>query len=667
MRSRVLASKRSADRKSPGGRRWEILVGALAASWIVPFALDALNLDIVLIPIFVLAIGSVLRTGGGLLDRLVIATLVLCGGVLALGLVMSFWPWGLAPVPTAGLILSTVSLVAWIGRRRPRLPLRFRTSDLMIVGTVAVVWHYIHHPLVGRSLQDRLPFVLSVEDRFIHFSIFDAVHQLGGYPFLDQTAGKLLLKTPTEAVYPQGSHFLLAWFDVFARSATDLGDSVAAYNRYYLYVLASFAVLCGLIVWGARWIGGPRLTGWRTAVVCTAVAGLVVTSPLAGMIRVGFDSQIGGLLFLTAAIPLIVRPAMGWGTYASVSAAALVAVAYTYNILAAFVGVALVVGALVYRKRQARHRWWLYAVQVVGAAVAVIPSLLSVLADFDVESQAQARGMYLAFDRSLLVGLAALVVVVVLMPGNRRTGVSQALLLTVAGGAFVIGVFGAWQMHTIGNLSYYFEKLAVGGLVIVIMGIGAAGTLLRRFGPSTRPFGRGWWTEAVASVAALAAGLSLFGGVQWGVPSVAAGPTAFQSSELVAWSRGKGGDLGPAAKMLINRDMKRVKAPTPVIALYSNDGYLNWRVSFLAVTLTNKSGVSAAYDDLLNVFIGAAPVEKAQWDNSFGALTRVLNRVQDKEVVLLVADRPTAERLRHDLPAVVTDKKVTVLDAPFPG
>ncbi|MFD7989860.1 hypothetical protein ACFV4M_41710 [Kitasatospora indigofera] len=613
-----------------------------------------------------LAIGSVMRTGGGLLDRLVIATLVLCGGVLALGLVMSLWPWGLAPVPTSGLILSAVSLVAWVGRRRPRLPLRFRTSDLMIVGTVAVVWHYIHHPLVGRSLQDRLPFVLSVEDRFIHFSIFDAVHQLGGYPFMDQPAGKLLLKTPTEAVYPQGSHFLLAWFDIFVRSATDLGDSVAAYNRYYLYVLASFSILCGLIVWGARWIGGPRLTGWRTAVVCTAVAGITVASPLAGMIRVGFDSQIGGLIFLTAAIPLIVRPAMGWGAYATVSAAALVTVAYTYNILAAFIGMALVVGALVYRKRQSRRRWWIYAVQVLGGAVAVIPSLMSVLADFDVESQAQARGMYLPFDRSMLVGLAALVVVVVLMPGNRRTGTSQALLLTVAGGALILGVFGAWQMHTIGNLSYYFEKLAVGGLVISILGIGAAGTLLRRFGPAAKPFRRGWWTEAVASVAALAAGLSLFGGVQWGVPSVAAGPTAFQSSELVAWSRGKGGDLGPVAKTLINRDMKRVQAPTPVIALYSNSGYMNWRVSFFAVTLTNKSGVSAFYDDLLKVDIGAAPVEKQQWDNSFAALKGVVERVPDKEVVLLVADLPTAQRLRHDL-ASVTNKKVTVLDAPFPG
>ncbi|WP_157531500.1 hypothetical protein [Kitasatospora sp. Root107] len=649
----------------PRGRRLGLLAGALTASWVLPVVLDALNLDIVLIPVFVLAVASLLRVGGGLLDRLVIATFVLCGSLLALGLVLSLWPWGMQPVPTSGVILSTVSIAAWVGRRAPRLPWRFRTSDLVIIGTGALVWHYIHHPLIGRSSTGRLPFVLSIEDRIVHFSIFDAIHQFGGFLFFHQESAKVLVPTPTEAVYPQGSHFLLTWFDIFVRSNTATGDPTAAYNRYYLYVLASFAILCALIVWGARWIAGPRLTGWRTAAVCTLVAGLAVASPLGGMVKVGFDSQISGLIFLAVAIPLIVRPAMGWGTYAAVSVAALITVAYTYNILAVFVGIALVVAAFVYRKRQARHCWLLYAIQAVGGAVAVLPSLMSVMGTFDVEAQAQARGMVLPFDRSLLLGLALLIVLVALLAGRRRTGVGMMMLGTVAGGALVLGVFGAWQMHTIGSLPYYFEKLATGGFVLCLVGLGTVGTMLRPFGPSAKTFRKGWWIEGVASVVAFAAGLSLFAGIQWGVPSVQAAPTVWQSSELAQWSKEKGGD-STVARILVTRDMARVEEGSAVVTLYTNDGYVNWKLSFFATTLARRGGLAAKYSDLLNVYIGGSPVAKAQYDNSVTSLKHAIELMPAGKVTLLVADATTADSLRRDLGSL-KNKTVTVLHTPVQG
>ncbi|WP_371497575.1 hypothetical protein OG871_16640 [Kitasatospora sp. NBC_00374] len=643
-----------------------MLAGALAASWILPAALDALKLDIVLIPVFVLAIASVLRVGGGLLDRLVVATLVLCGAVLGLGLVLSVGSWALIPVPTAGLILSAVSVSAWVTGRTPRLPLRLRSSDLVILGTGAVVWHYIHRPVAGRSTTEQLPYILSVEDRFIHFSIFDAVHKLGAFPFMDQEAGKLLVKTPTEAVYPQGSHFLLAWFDTFVRSTADLGDPVGAYTRYYTYVLVAFAALCALIVWAARWVGGPRLTGWRTAAVCTVVAAVVIASPLAGMVRVGFDSQIIGLVFMTVSIALIVRPAMGWGSYALVSAAALITVGYAYNILAAFPAMALVVAAIVYRKRQRRHRWRLYAVQAAGAAIALVPSVLSLTAKFDVAAQTQAPGMYLSFDRSLLVGLVLLVVVVCLLPGNQRSGVSRTLLLTIGSATLVTAAFGVWQLSTIDALSYYFEKLAIGVLVISLIGLGAAGALLRPFRPWARALSRPWWTEGVAAVAVSATALSLFGGFQWGVPSVDRAPTSFQHSELVLWSKIKPGDLGPPARTMIHRDLKRVDPNVPVIALYSSNGYMNWRVSFFATTLMGDSGVAAAYDELLVVWLGGDQVGEEQYRSSFAPLTRVIGRIPGPKVTLLVGDPTIAERLRRELPRA-TGKQITILDAPLAG
>ncbi|MFJ9518990.1 hypothetical protein ACIRPK_12085 [Kitasatospora sp. NPDC101801] len=658
----------SAPGRGARGRRWALLAGALAASWVLPVVLDALNLDIVLIPVFVLGVASLLRVGGGLLDRLVIATFVLCGGLLAFGLVLSLWPWGMQPVPTSGVILSVLSIASWASGRAPRLPLRFRVSDLVILGTGAFVWHYIHHPLVGRSVIGRLPFALSIEDRIVHFSIFDAIHQFGGFLFFHQDAAKVLVPTPTEAVYPQGSHFLLAWFDIFVRSDTATGDPGTAYGRYYVYVLASFAILCALVVWGARWIGGPRLTGWRTAAVCTVVAGLTVASPLGAMVKTGFDSQIAGVMFLAVAIPLIVRPAMSWATYAAVSVAALITVAYTYNILAAFVGIALVIAAWVYRRRQARHRWVLYAIQAAGCAVALLPSVMSVMGTFDVEAQAQARGMLLPFDRSLTVGLALLIAVVFLVAGRRRTGVGMTLLGTVAGGALVLGVFGVWQMRTIGTLPYYFEKLATGGFVICLLGLGTVGTLLRPLGPWTTAFRKRWWVEGVASVAAFAAGLSLFAGIQWGVPSVNSGPTAWSASSLAEWSKEKGGNLAPYTTALATRDIARVEPGTPVVTLYSNDAYLNWKLSFFATTLVHRGGLAAKYPDLFNVYIGGAPVDKAQYENSLASLKKAIELMpaEDRKVSVLVADARTADDLRRDLGSL-KDRTVTVLHTPIQG
>ncbi len=171
---------------------------------------------------------------------------------MALGLLFSVWPWGLAPVPGAGLLLTLVSLSGWLARRRPELPLRLRGSDALVLGTVAVVWHYVHRPVAGKSAADRLAYFVTSEDRLGHFSYFDGIHHVGGYAFLHQEAARTYMMTPAEAVYPQGSHFLLAWTDVLVRSSTDAGSALGMTHRYLLYVLAAYALFCGALVWACR-------------------------------------------------------------------------------------------------------------------------------------------------------------------------------------------------------------------------------------------------------------------------------------------------------------------------------------------------------------------------------------------------------------------------------
>ncbi|MCW2901476.1 MAG: hypothetical protein JWO67_3741, partial [Streptosporangiaceae bacterium] len=99
------------------------LLGTVAAGWLVSGLAVLAGVDWVLLPLLVLAVASTLRTGRGLLDRLMLATVLLAGLLVAGGLLYSFSPWGLAPFPVAGSLFTAVAVGAWAGRRRPRLPL----------------------------------------------------------------------------------------------------------------------------------------------------------------------------------------------------------------------------------------------------------------------------------------------------------------------------------------------------------------------------------------------------------------------------------------------------------------------------------------------------------------------------------------------------------------
>ncbi|MEU4354352.1 hypothetical protein [Streptomyces virginiae] len=572
-----------APRRSPS-----VLAAALAASWAVPLLLHAVALDVLLLPVLILTTAALIRVGGGLLDRLVVAAFLLCGAVMGLGLLFSVWPWGLAPVPGAGLLLTTASLSGWLARRRPRIPLRLRGSDALVAGTVAVVWHYVHHPVAGKSAADRLPYFVTSEDRMGHFSYFTGIRQVGGYAFLHQDAARTYMMTPSEAVYPQGSHFLLAWVDALVTSSVQAGSALAMTHRYFLYVLAAYALFCGALVWAARWIGGPRLRGWRAAAVCATVAAVVVSGSMAELIERGFDSETIGLLFLALALALLIRPATGRAEFVLVAAAGLIAVTYVYSLYGALVGLALTAVLLVHRRRFT-GRWAPVLAALAGAAaVAGLPSVFSVLTKLDVAKTSNLAGPMVIPDRPVFIGLGLLALVAATLPVNRRTGTGQTVLAVVLGAAAVIGVFGAWQKATIGYYSYYFEKLTAAGLVIALLSLGLIGLMLPAAASTAGTALRRRADLLLRSGLATAAALALFGGVQWGVPSGWGHPSGWYDSPMLKWARGeaRSADIARPAAALTERDLHG--ATSPVIALYSNDAYLNLRSTFLAQILTKQ-------------------------------------------------------------------------------
>ncbi|MFE2880476.1 hypothetical protein ACFXG6_12210 [Streptomyces roseus] len=644
------------------GRRWPVLGAAVALSWALPLLLHTLSLDVVLLPVLVLAIASLIRTGGGLLDRLVIASFLLCGAVMAFGLLFSVWPWGLAPVPGTGLLLSVLSVTGWLAGRRPHIPLRLRGSDALVLATVAVVWRYFHHPVAGKSAIDRLAYFATSEDRLGHFSYFDGIHHVGGYAFLHQEAAKAYMMTPAEAVYPQGSHFLLAWIDVLVKSSTDGGSALDMTHRYLLYVLAAYALFCGALVWAARWIGGPRLRGWRTAAVCATVTAVMMSGSMAQLVERGFDSETIGLLFLAVALALLVRPAMGRAEFVLVGVAALVSVTFVYNLYGVLVGITLAAVLVVHRRRFAARRRLVIGALAGGTLIAGLPSVFSVLTKLDVAKTSNLAGPMVIPDRPVFIGCGLLAVVAASLPVNRRTGTGQTILALVLGATAVIGVFGAWQKLTIGYYSYYFEKLTAAGLVIALISLGVIGLMLQ---PAARTSGSSLRRRAgllLRSGVATAAALALFGNVQWGVPSGWGHPSAWYDSPMVKWGRGEAKtDIGPPANALTRRDLKGVTSP--VIALYGNDSYLNLRSTFLAQILTHQAGAMVGLYEVFYVKIGGpAAVDEKEYQASLGRLKAAIASCPTPPTVL-VGDRKTADRLRQDLAGA--GSAATVVHAPL--
>ncbi|MER7702758.1 hypothetical protein ABTX81_07660 [Kitasatospora sp. NPDC097605] len=627
-----------------------MLAGAVAAAWVIPAGLVPLGLGIVLLPVLLLAIASLIRVGGGLLDRLVVAGLILVGTVLVSGLLFSLWPWGLSPVATSGTLLTGLAVTGWLARRRPGLPLRGRPSDLLVLGTAGTFWYYLHHPLAGKSAAERLSFFSTAEDRLNHFSYFSGIQHVGGYNFLHQEAARAYMMSPAEVTYPQGTHFLLAWVDSLVHSSADSGAVLGVMNRYLLYVLVAYTLLATALVWAARWIGGPRLRGWRTAAVCGTVMALMLASNYTYLVIHGFDSTIIGLLMLTVTLAVLIRPAAGRVEYALAALAGLITVTYVYNLFGAVVGLAVLLSVLVHRRRFAGNTRRLIGFGLAAAAglgLAGLPSLVSVLSELDVAGTASLGGPSVEADRTLLVGGMLLALFATFAPVSRRTAVGRAHLAIVLGTGVVVVGFGWYQVRTIGEYSYYFEKLAGCAIVVALISLGAVGSLLRAPAPVRSSRGRRLAVDGLVSGLAVATALSLFAGMQWSIRSFKGGPVAWHTNSLVGWSRGDAwSDIGPRDGATVLDDLKDVQGP--VMALYSNDDYKNLKSTWLAALLRERGGDMLPLYETHWINIGAAPGPEPEYRKAMEHVRLAIGKL-GRPLTIVVADRSLAARMTKDL------------------
>jgi hypothetical protein len=580
--------------------------GLLAGAWLLPIITQALHADWLLLVVLLIGIGSLLRAGYFLLDRLMLAGILLTGTLIAGGLLFSFWPWGLEPVAVAGTLLTILVAVGVLTGRRPSLPTRLRGSDAIIVGAGVVTAWIMRTPIAGRSFVGQLPLMTNDEDKFNHFAIFDTIQRLGGYPFLHAAKASTSLEGTTPVAYPQGSHYLYAVLDIFLRSTTSVGPMTAEYSRYFTYTLIGYGFLVIAVTWSARWVAGPAISGWSSVLICSVVAPLTAFGPFTGLIESAFDSATIGLAMLALTVAVTARPAGRTREQVLVVAAALVALFYAYNLIGFMAGLGILAAVVIYRRRLLRQWVFTAVTAVVAVAVALLPTVMAESSGFSATQQLDLGSTILPLSRPVLGGLALVAVVTMATKTGRRSGAWRAFSAQLGVAAAVTMVAFFYQEYTLGHVSYYFYKILIADYVIWLVGVGAylvalvrigAGLLVEpgrtREGVPRRPL---WRSELLPGLAGSLIAIALACGLIWS-PAAIHGPRA--RSWVSTWLSGK--DTSPVWPALGVLDRAHVLGDgKPTLVLYANWERDNWLATFFGGVLNRD--LSAVYPTIYSMY-----------------------------------------------------------------
>ncbi len=585
----------SARRRGPYRQKAGTVAAMAVTAWMLPLAAHALRVDWLILVIAWLGIAALLRAGRLLIDRLVLAGVLLAGFLIAAGLLFSLWPWGMRPVPVGGFTLSAVVLAAVISGRHPQLPTRLVPTDAVIVGAGALSWHYLNAPTAGKSFVHKLPYIASREDMFNHYTLFDAMHRIGGYAFLKPGAIEPYMSpglwNPTAMrFYPSGTHYLFALFDVFLRSDTDPGAPFGEYDRFVLYNAAVLTLLAAAVVWAARWIAGPGLAGWRRAFFCTAVGGLAAVGQLTTLYWQGFAAHAAGLVVLAVGTAVCARPPRSVREQVMLLAAAVVSATFVYNLTAVMLLGMAGTAVAVYRHRLRRHRR--FAVLIGGPAicVATVPYATQSFAGFSPSGKFLMWGSAVDFSRVLLAAFALAALSAAITRNGRRSPAWQVASLSLLWCGALTAAMCCYAYSTVGATTYYCEKLIEGVWVVSLTCFGAVGILLKpgpRLG-SSRRFGRRAENLAAALATTVAAVLS------GAIPLAPAQMTDWVPRQDVTWgSAWRAGFVSSdlAVPLTAVAKHRMLGDGVPTLILYADWGQSNWRLSMFDAALNHDRGL----------------------------------------------------------------------------
>ncbi|GCD94302.1 hypothetical protein [Embleya hyalina] len=451
-------------------RPW-ILLGALVLAWAVPVLCYRTGTAVVLPFVFLALLASLLRSGRSILDRLVFAFTLTAGALCGVALLFSVWPWGLHPVPVAGLGFTVLLGCAALADRRPAISGTGGLSALFTVGIGAFTSALVVWPLLGRGFAGRLAHVVTAEDLARHFAIFEGIRFGGGYNFLHRSEVATIV-TKDLVSYPQGSHLGLALFDNFLRSTTDPGPAQGELNRFIFYYAGMYMFMIVAVLWAIRWVAGPRLAPWRYLAVAGSAAAYLYFGDGTSMFLHGFLSEFAGLGLLAILVAVTVRPVHRLREQLCLSAALLIALGYTYYLFLPAGGLLVLAWVWRTRARLLRARLWAVgAITVTAVCSAVLP-----LVNWKYASNAEAINAPGGIDPVNRHLLMLLMFVLALCLIGRETlrrpeRVMAALWLLVGGGT--VGLMFVYQTALVGETSYYYEKLLHQLFVVGLVCLGA--------------------------------------------------------------------------------------------------------------------------------------------------------------------------------------------------
>jgi hypothetical protein len=442
---------------------------------LVPAACHLLRADWVVPPLILVATASLLRGGQTLLDRLMLALMLLLGAACAAGLLLSVWPWGLDPPAVGGLALVVLVVIGTVLNRRPRLP-RPRPADGLPVLAALGGFAYLGASYLRADFAGRINRAMAGEDLARHFSIFDSIRQMGGYLFLDPAeAGRHVYAGIIR--YPQGFHFIAALLDGFLRSSAGPGTPASAFNHFLGFHTAAYGLFMLSVIWAAGWVGGPLVrTGARPLVLFAFLTPFLLYTDLLVNYVSGYPSEVLGLSLVAGLVALLARPVPGTRTQLVLVAAVLVAIGFSYYLFlpGAALGTLL---WLVHRRRAVLARpMFTAAVTGVAAPLALAPAVLGMV----VGNAADALGARASSrdSRDLIIALTLAILAGILCRPGGRPRVWLRYGLAAGGMMAAAGALGGYQAVRDGFTGYYFEKALHAVEVALLVGIGALALLV---------------------------------------------------------------------------------------------------------------------------------------------------------------------------------------------
>src|SRR6266508_2076562 len=429
-------------------RGWRVWLSAAVLCWLVPVATHLLRIDAVLPVVIWLGTASLLRGGRTLLDRVMLAAGLLVGVVGVAGLLFSVWPWGLHPVPVAGVGLTgLVAVSAWSGRR-PRLPWAGSAADLVTVAAALGTTGLVAWPLAHMSATGRLARFMLGEDIARHFTVFDTIRRVGGYLYFHQDVAATSLQHGV-ATYPQGSHLATALLDNFVRSDTAAGSSARAFDHYLWLYVAGFGFLVLSVLWATRWVAGPSAARWSFLPLAALGAGYLFLADGLPVFLLGFVSESVAMAFLALLMAVLVRPLREVREQVVVVTALVVALSMTYYLFLLSAGVVVLIWAIGYRHRLAEAWRWTVAALLVGVPMTAFAPLVNLDRAYSVR-QLTDTGSINPVNRHLLPVAGGL-----LTRYGRRSPAWRMVSVWFGITAGSAAALWAYQVTTVGNTSYY--------------------------------------------------------------------------------------------------------------------------------------------------------------------------------------------------------------------